>query len=214
MIFVSELSFISSETVMLAMYNRRGGAEVVAGMAAGWTIANLFFLLFGGIWTSAAVLVGGSLGAGKLDQARCRAKWLKAGSVAAGFILAPPGMALSAMVVPLVYTNLSTAARANGLGLVLVILAYLPLWALLNVQFAISRAGGDTAMGMHTDFWINTFLMIPGAFVLSYLTSIPPVPMFAALKATDIVKIFICRHFLAKERWIKNLTANNHGQIS
>jgi Na+-driven multidrug efflux pump len=51
---------------MIAMYNRRGGAEIVAGMAAGWTIANIFFLLFGGIWTVSAVLVGGALGAGKL----------------------------------------------------------------------------------------------------------------------------------------------------
>ena len=67
MIFASELSWISSETIMIAMYNRRGGSEVVAGMAAGWTIANIFFLIFGGIWTAAWILVGGALGSGKLD---------------------------------------------------------------------------------------------------------------------------------------------------
>ena len=206
MIFVSELSWVSSETIMVAMYNRRGGAEVVAGMAAGWTIANLFFLIFGGIWTASAILVGGALGAGKLDEARQRAEWLKSGSVVAGFILALPGALLSALIIPVVFTNLTAEARANCLGLVIVILAYLPLWGLLNVQFAISRAGGDTALGMYTDVSVNTLLFAPGAFILSFFTTIAPVPMFALLKLTDIVKYFICRHLLRKEKWVRNLT--------
>ena len=206
MIFVSELSWVSSETIMTAMYNRRGGAEVVAGMAAGWTIANIFFLLFGGIWISAGVLVGGALGAGKLDEARRRAEWLKSGSVAAGFIIALPGAAMSALLIPLVFSNLSAAARTNSIGLVLVILVYLPLWGLLNIQFAISRSGGDTALGMYVDLSVNTLLFVPGALILSLLTSIQPVPMFALLKLSDVVKYFIARHFLRKERWVRNLT--------
>ena len=206
MIFASEISWIASETVMVAMYNRRGGAEVVAGMAAGWTIANLFFLIFGGIWTACAILVGGTLGAGKLDEARRRAEWLKSGSVAAGLIILPIGAIVSYLLIPVVFFNLSEAARGNSLGLVLVILLYLPLWALLNVQFAVSRAGGDTALGMYADLSVNTILFIPGAVILSYLTSLPPVTMFAILKITDFVKYYICRQLLRKERWVRNLT--------
>ncbi|MCL2130559.1 MAG: MATE family efflux transporter, partial [Treponema sp.] len=206
MIFVSEVSWVSSETVMVAMYNRRGGAEVVAGMAAGWTIANIFFLIFGGIWTVSGILVGGALGAGRLDEARRRAEWLKSGSVVAGIAVAIPGALLSALIVPVVFFNLSAEARYNCLGLVFVILAYLPLWGLLNVQFAISRAGGDTALGMYTDLSVNSLLFIPGSFILSFTTTIAPVPMFAILKLTDIVKYFMCRHFLKKEKWVRNLT--------
>ena len=206
MIFASELSWVSSETIMVAMYNRRGGAEVVAGMAAGWAIANIFFLIFGGIWTASGILVGGSLGAGRLDEARRRATWLKAGAVVIGLIIIIPGALLSALLIPVVFVSLSAAARANCFGLVLVILVYLPLWGLLNVQFAVSRAGGDTAMGMHVDLIVNTFLFIPGAVVLSYFTNITPVPMFAILKLTDIIKYYMCRHLLRKERWVKNLT--------
>jgi len=206
MIFASELSWVSSETIMTAMYNRRGGAEVVAGMAAGWTIANIFFLLFGGLWTASAVLVGGSLGANKLDDARRRAQWLKSGSVAAAVIIAIPGALLAWFLIPLVFSNLSMAARSTSIGLVLVILAYLPLWGLLNVQFAISRAGGDTALGMYVDVSVNTFLFVPGAIILSLATAIAPVPMFALLKITDFFKFFIARHLLKKEKWVRNLT--------
>ena len=206
MIFASELSWIVSETVMIAMYNRRGGAEVVAGMAAGWTIANIFFMLFGGLWTASSILVGGALGAGKLDEARRRAGWLKWGGFAAGLIIALPGALLTTALVPLVFSNLSAAARGNCLGLVFVILGYLPLWGLLNVHFFISRAGGDTALGMYTDVSVNALLFVPGAILLSVFTSLAPVPMFTLLKLTDIVKLFIARHLLRKEKWVKNLT--------
>jgi len=206
MIFASEISWIVSETLMIAMYNRRGGAEVVAGMSAGWTIANIFFLLFGGLWTVSYVLVGGALGGGKLDEARDRAKWLKWGGAAAGLIFAVPGFFITSALVPLVFHNLSAGAKANCLGLVFVILVYLPLWCYLNVQFAVSRAGGDTAMGMYTDISVNTLLFAPGSVLLSLFTNLAPVPMFAILKLTDIIKVFIARHLLRKEKWVRNLT--------
>jgi Na+-driven multidrug efflux pump len=209
MMFLSEASWISSETIMTALYNGRGGAEVVAGMAAGWTIANIFFLLFGGIWTTATVLVGGSLGAGKLDEGRTRAEWIKSGAVVAGIIVSVAGAAASFLLIPLVFTNLTTAARGISLGLVCVILFYLPLWALLNSQFAISRAGGDTAMGMYADVSVNTLLFVPGAFFLALCTTLNPVIMFAILKLSDIAKYFVARHFYKKERWVRNLAKEN-----
>jgi Na+-driven multidrug efflux pump len=206
MMFLSEASWVSSETIMTALYNGRGGAETVAGMAAGWTVANIFFLLFGGIWTTAAVLIGGTLGAGRLEEARSRAVWIKSGSVVAGCVIMVVGAAASTLLIPLVFSNLTNQARSISLGLVYVILVYLPLWCLLNAQFAISRAGGDTAMGMWTDVSVNTLLFVPGAFILALCTSLDPVRMFAILKATDVAKYFVARHFFKKERWVKNLT--------
>jgi Na+-driven multidrug efflux pump len=206
MIFVSEASWISSETILAALYNGRGGAEVVAGMAAGLTVANIFFLLFGGIWTAAAVIVGGNLGAGKLEEAKIKARWIQSGSAAAGCAAAVLGAALAAVLVPLVFSSLSETARGISLGLVYVIAAYLPVWCLLNAMFAISRAGGDAAMGMYTDLSVNTLLFVPGCFILALFTSLNPVAMFALLKTTDFLKLLVARHFLNKERWVRNLT--------
>ncbi|MDR3303413.1 MAG: polysaccharide biosynthesis C-terminal domain-containing protein [Treponema sp.] len=206
MMFLSELSWISSETIMTALYNGRGGAEVVAGMAAGFTVANIFFLLFGGIFTATAVIIGGSLGAGKLDEARLKAQWIKAGSVVAGLIVMLLGALLVMVLIPLVFSNLTTQARGISLGLVYVILVYLPLWSLLNSLWAISRSGGDTAMGMWADVSVNTLLFVPGAFILALCTPLDPVVMYAILKLSDIAKYFVARHFLKKERWVRKLT--------
>jgi Na+-driven multidrug efflux pump len=87
-----------------------------------------------------------------------------------------------------------------------VILIYMPLWSLLNSLWAISRSGGDTAMGMWADVSVNTLLFVPGAFILALCTPLDPVIMFAILKVTDVAKYFVARHFLRKERWVRNLT--------
>ncbi|GHU89492.1 MATE family efflux transporter [Spirochaetia bacterium] len=207
MMFLSELSWVSSETIMVALYNSRGGAEVVAGMAAGWTMANLFMILFGGIWTATAVLIGGALGAGRLEEAKQRAGWIKSGAVVLGCIVVVLGFGIVNLLVPLVFSNLTAQARSICLGMVSIILIYFPLWALLNSQFAITRSGGDAAAGMYTDVSVNTLIFVPGAFILAFCTSLGPVPMFAILKSTDIIKYFIVRHFYKKERWVKNLTS-------
>jgi Na+-driven multidrug efflux pump len=206
MMFLSEASWITSETIMTAIYNGRGGAEVVAGMAAGFTIANIFFLLFGGIWTTASVLVGGSLGAGKLDEARRRGDWIISGAFVAGCVVAVTGAAAALALIPLVFSNLTLAARNISLGLVFIILAYMPLSGPLNALFAITRIGGDTALGMYIDLSVNTLLFIPSLLVMAFLTRLSPVVMFAILKLTDIVKYFMARHWYKKERWVKNLT--------
>jgi len=44
MILLSDMSWILTESVVSALYNSRGGAEIVSGMSAGFTIANLFFI--------------------------------------------------------------------------------------------------------------------------------------------------------------------------
>ena len=205
MMLASETTWVVSETVMTALYNGRGGAEVVAGMAAGWTVANVFFLVFNGIHAATAVIVGGTLGAGKLDEAREKAYWLKSGSLVMGAVVAALA-ALSTLAIGLVFANLTPAARMVTRGLVFVIAAYLPVWTVLNAQFAISRAGGDTALGMYVDVSVNVLLFVPGAFALALGTTLGPVAMLAIIKVTDIVKYVIARWYLKKERWVKNLT--------
>jgi Na+-driven multidrug efflux pump len=206
MILFSEISWIGSETVMMALYNGRGGAEVVAGMSAGWAIANILMLVNNGTFTTAAVLIGGSLGSGRLDEARKRARWLMSGWFIAGIVIALLGAGASRLLIPLVFSNLSDAARSIAFGLVAVICCYFPIWAILNSQFATCRAGGDTLQGIVTDGVVNTFLVIPGSFVLAWLTNVSPVVMFALVKLTDFPKLVIAGWFYKKERWVRNLT--------
>jgi len=206
LMLLSETSWVVSETVTTALYNGRGGAEVVAGMSAGWAIANIFFLVFTGIHVSTGVVVGGLLGADRLDEARVKARWIMSGSVVAGAVLALVQVASIALV-PLIFMNLTHDATVVTRGLLLVISAYLPLWSLLNAQFAVSRSGGDTMMGVVVDVGVTYLLFIPGAFALAFLTPIGPVAMYGIVKLSDFAKWFVAHRWLKKERWLRNLAS-------
>lgn len=204
MMLFSETAWVASETIITALYNGRGGAETVAGMAAGWTIANIMFLVFPAIHSATNIIVGSTLGAGKLDEGREKARWIQSGSVILGFAAFLVASA-STLGIPLVFANLSPEARRVTRGLVFVIAAYLPLWCYLNSQFAISRAGGDTLMGVWVDVGISYLVFIPAAILISRLSSWGPVLLYGVAKLSDFPKALVAAWWLKKERWVKNL---------
>ncbi len=211
-ILLSEMSWVLTETVMTAVYNGRGGSEIVSGMAAGWAIANIFFLVFQGIHVSTGVIVGGTLGRNELDLARDQARWIRNGAIFAGLALAVV-QASSIAIIPVVYGNLSDGARLVTRNMLLVIACYLPLWTYLNAQFATARSGGDAIMGMWVDGVVNIAMFLPAIFLLAAFTDLGPIAMYALVKITDIVKIAIAAWQLKTGRWVKNLTIE-HGSAA
>lgn len=205
LVFFAEIMWASSEMFMTALYNSRGGAENVAGMAAGFAIANIFYLLFAGIQTATAVLVGNRLGAGHLKEAQIRAKWLMSGSFIAGIAIGV-FVALSSFAIPGIYANLTVDAQKISQQLLLVIALYMPLWALLNAQFAVSRAGGDAIFGVVVDVPTSILLFVPLAVLLTFFTTVSAPLIFGISKLTDLGKIALAVYILRKKRWIKKLT--------
>ncbi|MBR6337106.1 MAG: MATE family efflux transporter, partial [Ruminococcus sp.] len=67
LVLFCEMVWVMSETLTTAIYNGRGGADVVSGMASSFAIANLFFVAFGGIYSATGVIMGKTLGEGKLE---------------------------------------------------------------------------------------------------------------------------------------------------
>ncbi|WP_428770474.1 MATE family efflux transporter [Treponema sp. HNW] len=206
MILLSDMSWILTESVVTALYNSRGGAEIVSGMSAGFTIANLFFICFGGIHTSINVIMGSTLGAGDLEKARMQKDWLLSGTFVFGVLMTVFGI-FTTFLIPLVFAHLSAEAQSVTRSMVLMNAVYMPLWAYLNGQFAVSRTGGDTMMGVITDVTINIFLVLPGMYALTYFTALGPVMMYGLIKTTDWAKALIAALWLKKEYWLKNLTA-------
>ena len=202
----SEVLWVVSETVTTAVYNGRGGADVVSGMSAGWGIVNLLFVSFGGINTATAVIIGKTLGQGQLDEARKQKTWMLSASVVFGLFMTLMG-GLATLLTPLVFGHLSLVAQGICRDLVLLVSLYMPLWIYSNVQFSVARAGGDTVMGAVVDGFVTLGVVIPGIFLLAQWTVWGPVLMYGALKLTDILKIIIAHLWLKKEKWVKNLAA-------
>ncbi len=201
----SEVLWVISETVTTAVYNGRGGADVVSGMSAGWAIVNLLFVSFGGINTATSVIIGKTLGQGQLDEARKQKTWMLSAAVVFGLFMTLMGM-LVTLLTPLVFGHLSRVAQGICRDLVLMVSLYMPLWVYTNVQFSVARAGGDTVMGAAIDGGMTLLLVIPGILLLARLTNWGPVMMYGVLKLTDFLKIVTAHLWLKKEKWVRNLT--------
>ena len=204
LVLFCEMVWVLSETVTTAIYNGRGGADVVSGMAAGFAIANLFFVAFGGIYSAVGVILGKTLGEGELEQARRQKTWLLSGSAVFGVSMAVFGL-LTTFLIPLVFGKLSGDAVTICRSMVIMMSFFMPVWVYMNSQMAVARAGGDTAMGAYTDSVITIFIMLPMLFLLGFLTDIGPVTMYLLVKLLDVAKVAVFHIWLKKERWLRNL---------
>ena len=212
MIMLSEMVWAMAETITTALYNGRGGADVVSGMSSSFAISNLFFVAFNGIITATGVIIGKDLGRGELDQARQEKVWLLNGSKIFGLFFTGIGF-LCLLLVPVVFRNLSASSQHICRQMVLVMAIYMPIWVYINCQFAVSRAGGDTVMGMLVDGIGNFGVVIPGIFLLANFTGIGPVAMYAIIKFVEVPKIIIAHFWLKKEKWLVNLAQKeNEGE--
>lgn len=204
MIIFSEILWVVSETITTALYNGRGGADVVSGMSSSFAIANLYFVAFGGVYTATSVIIGKLLGEGRLEEAKQKKRWLFSGSWVFGVFMTFFGLATT-MLIPIVFGSLSLASQAICRNMVIFMAFFMPLWVFNNTEFAVSRAGGDTEMGMMID-GVGACIIVPGTFMLAFLTPIGPVEMYLFVKSVDILKVIAAYAWLKKERWVKNLT--------
>ena len=204
MVLFCEMVWVLSETVTTALYNGRGGADVVSGMSAGFAIANLFFVAFSGIYSAVGVILGKTLGAGELEKARREKTWLVSGAGVFGVIMMLFGFGTTA-IVPLVFGHLSLSALTICRSMVVLLSFFMPVWLLMNAQQAVARAGGDTAMGAYTDAILTICVCMPVLFAVAHFTDIGPVGMYLIFKVIDLVKVVFFHFWLKKERWLKNL---------
>ncbi|MBQ6321847.1 MAG: MATE family efflux transporter, partial [Lachnospiraceae bacterium] len=205
LVLFCEMVWVLSETITTAIYNGRGGADVVSGMASGFAIANLFFVAFGGIYSATGVILGKTLGAGELEEAKKEKTWLLSGAAVFGLLMMAFGFGTT-LIVPVVFGRLSRSAVSICRSMVMLMALFMAVWVYMNTQQAVARAGGDTAMGAYADSLLTLFVMIPMVIVLGQYTAIGPVGMYGCVKLIDLVKAAVFHVWLKKERWLKNLT--------
>ncbi|MCQ2248438.1 MAG: MATE family efflux transporter, partial [Treponema sp.] len=116
---------------------------------------------------------------------------------------------MTMLLVPVVFRRLSPDSQGICSRMVFTMALFMPAWVYVNAQFAISRAGGDTMMGMLVDGITNLAIILPGIFFMALCTTAGPVLMYTSIKLVDFVKIAIAAIWLKKGKWIKNLAVEN-----
>ena len=204
MTILSEMILMVSGTYMTALFNSRGGADVVSGMASGFAIANLFFVAFSGVNTAIGVLLGKTMGQGDLKQARDEKSKLLMVALLFGVFMGFVGM-MTVFLIPIVFGSLSNSAQTICKEMVFGISLFMPIMVYVNAQYAVSRAGGDTTSLMFVDGMTTILLIMVGILFTTKYKQLEPVSMYMICRCVDFVRIILAGILLKKERWLRNL---------
>ena len=187
------------------------GPEVMSGYAIANTIADLFFILFGGMAAATTVLISHHLGANQLEEARGN-----------GYRLIGFGAILSVAFGVMMFTSsffipdwfqVSESAKEVTRMILRIMSAMFWIYVINTQIYFTLRAGGDTKSTFFMDSVYMWCINIPVVVLVAYGTNFPIYILYIAGQATDIIKMIIGYRMVRKEKWVVNLTRVNETEL-
>lgn len=204
-LLVNEFLWSSGMAVLTQCYSVRG-LSVVAALNISTTVGNLFNVVFMSMGNAVAIMVGLSLGAGRMAEARQTAWRLIAASVASCVVMGTL-MQFAAPFIPQIY-NTEDAVREMATRFLRIVAAMMPVFAFSHCCYFTMRAGGRTWVTFLFDSVFTWGASIPAAWLLAHLTAIPIVPLYFTVQLLDLVKAAIGFVLVKKGVWVRNIVAS------
>ena len=203
-LMANETLWAAGMATLMQCYSVRG-LSAVAALNISQTITNVFNISFIAMGNAIAILLGQTLGAGKIRQAREDATKLSVFSVlicvgvgAVLFLVSP--------MFPRIY-NTSDSIRELAAGLIRISAAYMPLYAYINAVYFVLRSGGKTLITFLFDSFFYWIASNPLAFVLAYFTDLPVLTMYLLVQSVDFIKCVLGFVMVRRGSWAVDLTA-------
>lgn len=199
---LNELLWSLGQTSFLKAYSTRGDMALAAFNISN-AVSQLVFIIFSAMSTAVAVLVGNTLGAGKLEEAKENAFKLISFSVFVAFVL---GLLLvvASFFIPNLY-DIEQATREIVTFNIIVNGLFIPVYAFNVGIFFVLRSGGDTKSTLLMDAVFMWTVSVPIALIMAYFTSWDVRIMFLLVQATDFPKAIFATLRYKKGNWVKNL---------
>jgi putative MATE family efflux protein len=200
---VNEILFSVGQSMIYKSYVRTD-EFLVASVSVVDTVANILFVVFSGLSSAVSILIGNTLGANKIQEAKENARKLIVFGVIIAIGLGTISFLFSGMV-PGFY-NVEEAIKDTIITLLRIKSVMIILYAVNVCIFFILRAGGDMVSTLIMD---SGFLWVGGVLVstsLSMYVRVPLVLLYAIVESLEVIKLFVAFHFFKKEKWAKNIT--------
>lgn len=193
------------------------GYENFAAVTILKTIENISFIFLIGLCNACCVILGMSVGSGRIEDAIKDSK---------RFAFLIPGVAVIVGMILLIFrssiiglfnlgNNLTDYTINTAMIISMIYAIELPL---RSVPYAfivgIFRSGGDTVMGTKIDL-IGTWLVaVPLVVILAYLVKAPFLLVFAAMyMGEDYIKTFLCIKHYISYKWLKPVTQEGKSEL-
>ena len=206
-LMINEFLWSSGMTMLALSYSTRGLATVGAVNICN-TVTNVFNIVFIALGSSVAIIVGQTLGAGKLQEARDTDNKLIAFSVVS-CIFVGIIMVIIAPFFPEIY-NTEEEVKRLARDFIIIMAIMMPFDAYAHAAYFTLRSGGKTGITFIFDSGYMWLISVPLALVLAYFTEISAVMLFLCCQLAHMLKAFIGYFFVRSDIWIVNMVGEKN----
>ena len=203
-LLVNETLWSAGMAMLTQCYSVRG-LSVIAGLNIANTINNMFNVVFIALGDAVAIIVGQLLGAGKMKEARDTDNKIIAFSVVSCIGVAI-FMVFIAPLFPQLYKT-TDEVKAVAVQFIIAQAIFMPQAAFMHATYFTLRSGGKTIVTFLFDSVFVWCVSVPVAYVLSRLTAVPVILIFAMVQAADWIKCIIGFVLVKKGVWLQNIVA-------
>ena len=184
-------------------------SDIVAANALASVVRNLGMVVCSGVSSSAAIMLGKTMGDNRLAEARVHARRFALLSV----WTALAGGALILLCRPLVmqfmhyYVTVTDTVRSE-LSIMLLINSYYVIGQSVNSMLicGIFRAGGDVRFGLRCDIIAMWGYAVPVGLLCAFVLRLPEMWVYFVLCLDEFVKMPVIIAHYKKGNWLRNIT--------
>ncbi len=204
-LMTNEFFWSAGVATLTQCYSVRG-INVVAGLNIANTVINLFNVSFISLSAGIAVVMGQLLGAEEYKAAKKSAPGL-IGFSGIMCLIVGVVMAFFARLFPEIY-NTTSDVKSLASSFIFISAVMMPVHAMLHSVYFIIRAGGKTLITFLYDSGVSWMLVVPLAFILSYLTDIHIVKVYFCCQFVEIFKLLFGLILIKKEIWLSSIVTD------
>ena len=182
------------------------------------TFESIAFAFFVGLCNAACVMIGRSVGAGKIERSWQDSKRF---SVIIPLFAMVLGIFVIIFRVPLVSIfnlsgNISETVLLTAQSLMIVYALEMPLRNIPYIQIVgVFRSGGDTTTGIFYELLCLWGISLPATFLTAFVFDLPFVAVFAIMYLTeDIFKTVLCLRHFKSAKWLRPVTSEGQAGLT
>ena len=208
-VILNEFLWALGILVLNIIYSNQG-YEYYAGMTIFRTFADLAFAFFVGLGNACVIMVGKSIGQGKIARGIADARRFSVLTPLAGLLIGLVTIALRHPLISIFATGDSLSELTLHTALTVTVFCSLEQM-LRNIPYVqvvgVFRSGGDTLHGMLYDLGSLWLVGIPAALIAAHVFHAPFLAVvIAAYLCEDIPKTILCLWHFTSLRWVMPVT--------
>ena len=200
---VNELFWSLGITTYNAIYAHIG-TDSIAAINVNATIEELGFVVFMGLGSACAVMVGNRIGAGKKDEAYETVRRVTIMGVALAIGVGIIIFSLRDAVVGLYDLSPSGVNNVRWLLLMMACTLWIRMFN-FSVFIGALRAGGDTRFALIMEICSIWLIGVPAAYVGAFVFHLPVYWVYLMVVLEEVAKAFVCGWRFRSRRWIHDL---------